>query len=103
MNQDIEDCHRHVEDTSEKPCDIYSGKKAYAQKQCGLLMDKKGPFSECHTAVPPLEHQKTCLQDTCKCKSCYCDVLSVYAKLCMDAGVDVSGWRDQTEHCSKYD
>merc|ERR1712230_186718 len=42
---------------------------------------------------------KTCVQDTCKCENCYCDVLSLYAKLCMDAGVDVTGWRDQTEHC----
>ena len=45
---------------------------------------------------------RTCLQDTCKCEECYCDVLSVYAKLCMDAGVDVSGWRDLTDHCSKF-
>lgn len=100
-SEDQGECHKSWGDTSEKPCDIYSAKQQYAQDMCSVILKKDGPFARCHRIETPNKFYQTCRQDACKCEDCYCDVLSAYAKACMDKGVTLANWRDKTQHCSK--
>ena len=88
-------------ETLQKPCEIYTTKKQYAISKCNLITDSNGPFAKCHKNVVPTHHHTMCLQDTCKMNRGYCDVMSAYAKSCIDAGVMLPNWRDQTTDCSK--
>ncbi|XP_065655006.1 mucin-2 isoform X5 [Hydra vulgaris] len=100
VNQDPLKCHSSLWETSEKPCQIYSTNLPYAKDSCSIINNLSGPFAACHNVVPPSFHYESCLQDACKCQNCYCSVVSQYAKLCMDKGILVHGWRDETKECS---
>ncbi|XP_066575344.1 IgGFc-binding protein isoform X4 [Amia ocellicauda] len=69
-----------------------------SQKYCGLLEDKKGPFSECHKAVAPQIITDNCLYDVCLNKGrqeVYCQALANYVATCREAGSSVSPqWRE---------
>ena len=88
-------------ETKDKPCDIYLTKKPNAVRQCARLTDLNGPFAKCHHIIPPQQHHDMFMQDTCKMAAGYCDVMSAYAKACIDVGVSLPNWREKTEHCGK--
>lgn len=101
VSQDLSTCHSTTWETSEQPCQIYSAKAGTAETNCLLIKDPLGPFAACHSTVPPAEHFSMCKQDACKCGKCYCEVVAAYAKLCMDNGIIIDGWRMKTEDCRK--
>lgn len=101
VSQDTSVCHTTGWDTSEAPCNVYRQYAGYAESSCALIKDAEGPFKACHSVVPPNDHYKICKDDACKCQKCYCNIVSAYAKACMDKGVPIDGWRDKTEDCSK--
>uniref|UniRef100_A0A4W6EU93 VWFD domain-containing protein n=1 Tax=Lates calcarifer TaxID=8187 RepID=A0A4W6EU93_LATCA len=64
---------------------------------CGILSDKKGPFSGCHGSVPVAEFVSDCLYDVCINEGRHevlCDALSGYLAECQEAGALVSPWRE---------
>ncbi|XP_040020452.2 IgGFc-binding protein [Gasterosteus aculeatus] len=69
---------------------------------CGILSDKKGPFSSCHGSVPVAEVVLDCLYDVCVSegrREVLCEALSSYLAECQEAGASVSPWR-QLANCS---
>ncbi|XP_040900961.1 IgGFc-binding protein-like [Toxotes jaculatrix] len=69
---------------------------------CGILSDKKGPFSGCHGSVPVAEYVSDCLYDVCTNEGRHevlCDALSGYLAECQEAGASMSPWR-QLANCS---
>ncbi|KAL7394213.1 hypothetical protein ABVT39_022340 [Epinephelus coioides] len=69
---------------------------------CGILSDKKGPFSGCHASVPAAEFVSHCLYDVCineGRQEVLCDALSTYLAECQEAGASVLPWRHLT-NCS---
>ena len=102
VSQDPKLCHSTKWETSEKPCQIYSKKAGYADKNCLAIKNPKGPFARCFALEPPAEHYSMCRQDACKCDNCYCHVMAAYAKICMEKGVLIDGWRNETSDCGKW-
>lgn len=73
-------------------------------KECGILLDKNGPFKDCHTKIPPTWHFKDCVFDYCSNKGntkVMCHIISSYAAACQAAGARVYEWRS-TSFCSKF-
>ncbi|XP_051263188.1 IgGFc-binding protein isoform X2 [Dicentrarchus labrax] len=69
---------------------------------CGILSDKKGPFSGCHSNLPVAEFVLDCLYDVCINEGrleVLCEALSSYMTECQEAGVSVLPWR-QLANCS---
>ena len=69
----------------------------------------EAPFSACHTTVSYGTSEegvyRNCRTDVCMClgdDSCACSQFDVYAQLCIDAGVDLSNWREDVVGCRKF-
>ncbi|XP_049585555.1 IgGFc-binding protein isoform X2 [Syngnathus scovelli] len=65
---------------------------------CGILGNKKGPFSRCHGSVPVGEAVSDCLYDVCVNAGRHevlCESLSNYLAECQEAGAPVLPWRQQ--------
>lgn len=99
--QDAGVCHAPKWETSERPCQIYSNKVAYADSSCAIISDPEGPFKECHTILPPSEYHEMCRDDACICDNCHCKIIAYYAKLCMDKQIPIDDWRSKTTQCRK--
>ncbi|XP_053255686.1 IgGFc-binding protein-like [Podarcis raffonei] len=75
-------------------------------KECGLLLDMRGPFRECHSKVPPQSYFKDCVFDFCSNKTnknAVCHIISSYAAACQAYGTRVYEWRSAsfcTPKCS---
>eukprot|EP00795_Rhopilema_esculentum_P013727 gene13727-4647_t len=80
-------------------CSIFTSRESSAKTQCSVIKDTTGPFKLCHSVIPPESFYKMCLEDGCKCESCLCDVISSYAKMCMDKSISVGDWRPKTTTC----
>uniref|UniRef100_A0A8C3SKN7 VWFD domain-containing protein n=1 Tax=Chelydra serpentina TaxID=8475 RepID=A0A8C3SKN7_CHESE len=66
------------------------------KKECGLLLDRDGPFKKCHNKVNPEGYFKDCIFDRCSHKdnqTVVCHILACYAAACQAAGAQVSEWR----------
>ncbi|XP_077455262.1 IgGFc-binding protein-like [Stigmatopora argus] len=69
---------------------------------CGILSDKKGPFSHCHGSVPIKVAESDCLYDVCVNEGRHevlCESLSNYLVECQEAGAAVLPWR-QLANCT---
>ena len=97
INND-DNCNKWNEDID--ACDIFTAKRANAESQCAIIKSTTGPFKLCHGTVPPEEYYKMCRQDGCKCGSCLCNVISSYAKVCMNKGIMISDWRATVPTCA---
>ncbi|KAF7242411.1 IgGFc-binding protein [Varanus komodoensis] len=65
-------------------------------KECGILLDKHGPFKMCHRMVPPQSYFKDCVFDYCSNrgnKNVICHILSSYVAACQTAGIHIYEWR----------
>lgn len=72
--------------------------------ECGLLLDKKGPFRECHKKVDPEGYFQDCVSDYCSVQgqpAVICKALASYALACQAAGATLYAWRSDS-FCSKY-
>ncbi|KAM4652646.1 IgGFc-binding protein-like [Discoglossus pictus] len=66
---------------------------------CGILIDKSGPFRECHAKIDPQGYFKNCVYDACFYpgrKDILCKLIASYAASCQDAGVTIYTWRSAT-------
>ncbi|MEE6482046.1 hypothetical protein FKM82_013131 [Ascaphus truei] len=68
------------------------------QGKCGLILDKKGPFRNCHHIYEPEGFFMDCVYDSCFYKGRFSVIgqaLSVYATTCQRAGVIIYSWRTE--------
>ncbi|XP_046945500.1 zonadhesin [Lynx rufus] len=68
------------------------------EKNCDVLMDPQGPFSQCHGVVPPQSSFASCVYGQCGTKGdtlTLCRSLQAHASLCAHAGRAPS-WRNGT-------
>ncbi|XP_060756598.1 IgGFc-binding protein-like [Neoarius graeffei] len=66
---------------------------------CKILTSKKGPFSNCHSKIPPLPFYDACVKDVIsqpKDKTLVCRHLQNYVVHCQQAGISISSWRNAT-------
>uniref|UniRef100_A0A8C4YFY3 VWFD domain-containing protein n=1 Tax=Gopherus evgoodei TaxID=1825980 RepID=A0A8C4YFY3_9SAUR len=64
--------------------------------ECGILLDKSGPFRECHSKVDPEGYFQDCVYDYCFFKgqqAVICQLITSYATACHAAGVTIYAWR----------
>uniref|UniRef100_A0A665VU45 Fc fragment of IgG binding protein n=1 Tax=Echeneis naucrates TaxID=173247 RepID=A0A665VU45_ECHNA len=77
-----------------------SQKKEYqAQKYCGIIVDKAGPFRDCHRHVDPAPYLEDCVYDACQYRGHHgsvCDAVGVYVSACQSRGVTIYSWRTDT-------
>ncbi|XP_053307563.1 IgGFc-binding protein [Spea bombifrons] len=69
---------------------------------CGIIVDKSGPFRECHAKVDPQGHFKSCVYDACFYEGrpdVLCKIIASYATACQQAGATVYPWRS-AKFCS---
>ncbi|KAF7665729.1 hypothetical protein LDENG_00132510 [Lucifuga dentata] len=74
-----------------------SQKKVYAaQKYCGIIVDKAGPFRDCHSRVDPAPYMEDCVYDACHYQGHHgsvCDAIGVYVSACQSQGITIRSWR----------
>ncbi|XP_071325188.1 IgGFc-binding protein [Trachinotus anak] len=77
-----------------------SQKKEYqAQKYCGVIADKAGPFRDCHRHVDPAPYLEDCVYDACHYhghQGSVCDAVGVYVSACQSLGITIHSWRTDT-------
>ncbi|XP_034612358.1 IgGFc-binding protein-like isoform X2 [Trachemys scripta elegans] len=69
--------------------------------QCGIILDKSGPFRGCHSKVDPHGYFVDCVYDYCVLsgqESNVCQAIAGYAEACQEAGTMVHPWRT-TKFC----
>ncbi|KAJ6663859.1 hypothetical protein lerEdw1_009939 [Lerista edwardsae] len=66
------------------------------KRGCGLLLDRNGPFRECHGKVDPEGYFRDCVYDYCSFQgqqSVICPLFASYAAACQAAGATLYAWR----------
>uniref|UniRef100_A0A2K6EWG7 Zonadhesin n=1 Tax=Propithecus coquereli TaxID=379532 RepID=A0A2K6EWG7_PROCO len=96
-----------LSDSSEPGCFLMGGSPSGCQegkmadiwnKNCAILMDPQGSFSQCHQVVPPQASFASCVHGQCGTKgdtTALCHSLQAYASLCAQAG-QAPVWRNST-------
>uniref|UniRef100_A0A8C4T5C3 IgGFc-binding protein-like n=1 Tax=Erpetoichthys calabaricus TaxID=27687 RepID=A0A8C4T5C3_ERPCA len=77
-------------------CDVNMKHQYESNDYCGILIDKAGPFKDCHAKVDPKLYFDNCVYDVCLYKgqaASLCQALTAYTALCQDAGAKISVWR----------
>ncbi|XP_055148606.1 zonadhesin [Symphalangus syndactylus] len=94
-------------ESSEPGCFLVGGKPSSCQensmadawnKNCAILINPQGPFSQCHQVVPPQSSFASCVHGQCGTKgdtTALCCSLHAYASLCAQAG-QAPAWRNRT-------
>ncbi|XP_033048019.1 zonadhesin [Trachypithecus francoisi] len=94
-------------ESSEPGCFLVGGKPSSCQensmadawnKNCAILINPQGPFSQCHQVVPPQSSFASCVHGQCGTKGdtmALCRSLQAYASLCARAG-QAPAWRNRT-------
>ncbi|KAH0624213.1 hypothetical protein JD844_007762 [Phrynosoma platyrhinos] len=80
-----------------EPCSPSEQQAAAAQ--CQALLAKDGPFSSCHSAIPPQPYFDSCIHDLCATggsSAQFCNVLWSYAAACRAAGIALGDWEVET-------
>ncbi|CAH2318245.1 c-binding -like [Pelobates cultripes] len=65
---------------------------------CGILLDKNGPFRECHSRILPEDYFKDCVYDLCafgELQDVTCRLIAGYTAACQDAKATVYPWRTE--------
>ncbi|KAG8433676.1 hypothetical protein GDO86_012141 [Hymenochirus boettgeri] len=81
-------------------CDFKSLEKEQrtSKKGCGLMLDKKGPFRECHATINPEGYFQDCIFDVCSYGNrddISCRLIAGYTSACQEAGAVVYPWRSE--------
>uniref|UniRef100_A0A2R9BM33 Zonadhesin n=1 Tax=Pan paniscus TaxID=9597 RepID=A0A2R9BM33_PANPA len=94
-------------ESSEPGCFLVGGKPSSCQensmadawnKNCAILINPQGPFSQCHQVVPPQSSFASCVHGQCGTKgdtTALCRSLQAYVSLCAQAG-QAPAWRNRT-------
>ena len=67
------------------PCRGHVSLRSTAETYCSFIIDRNGPYANCHSIVDPAMHYESCLFDTCACGgavTCACDSVLAYESLC---------------------
>ncbi|KAL8220192.1 UNVERIFIED_CONTAM: hypothetical protein K2H54_040307 [Gekko kuhli] len=67
-----------------------------SNKYCGVLVQKDGPFRQCHAAIDPTSFFDDCIFDTCMYKGhrdTLCSSIIAYVTACQAQGIQVGPWR----------
>ncbi|XP_075462776.1 IgGFc-binding protein-like [Ascaphus truei] len=67
-----------------------------SREGCGQLLDKNGPFRECHAIIPPESYFEDCVYDLCafgRREDITCRLISGYTSACQEASANVYPWR----------
>ncbi|KAK7913180.1 hypothetical protein WMY93_013391 [Mugilogobius chulae] len=78
-------------DCTSAELNFYSG-----SSQCGAVSNPAGPFSACHSLLPPKTYQDDCVFDLCAeegSNELRCASYEAYAAACQEAGANVGAWR----------
>uniref|UniRef100_W5M7M8 IgGFc-binding protein-like n=1 Tax=Lepisosteus oculatus TaxID=7918 RepID=W5M7M8_LEPOC len=70
-----------------------------AERYCGAIVNKNGPFRQCHARIDPARFMESCVYDACHYKgrpSVVCDAVAAYAAACQDARVPIQPWRSSS-------
>ncbi|MBN3317980.1 FCGBP protein, partial [Atractosteus spatula] len=70
-----------------------------AERYCGAIVNKNGPFRQCHARIDPARFMESCVYDACHYKgrpSVVCDAVTAYAAACQDARVPIQPWRSSS-------
>ncbi|XP_075047174.1 IgGFc-binding protein-like [Mixophyes fleayi] len=65
-------------------------------KECGMVLDKKGPFRNCHAKIDPNPYFQDCVYDMCiygERQDLICRLLTGYTASCQEAGALLYEWR----------
>lgn len=77
-----------------------SQKKVYqAERYCGLITSKSGPFRDCLAKIDPSGFIENCMYDACQYQghhTAVCDAVAAYATACQNEGITIYSWRSQT-------
>ncbi|XP_077137734.1 mucin-5B-like [Ranitomeya variabilis] len=87
----------NVVSSFENPCALSIENEQYATHWCSMISDTDGPFSKCHSRINPDIYQTNCMFDSCNCaksEECMCAALSSYVHACAQAGIYLTGWRN---------
>nr|XP_060638850.1 zonadhesin [Anolis sagrei ordinatus] len=79
-------------------CDKDLAAEAEKPSSCGILTDPQGPFSPCHSKIPPEGFFESCVYDFCGTggdEGTLCFALQSYADRCAQAGVNIA-WRNSS-------
>ncbi|XP_039662365.1 IgGFc-binding protein-like isoform X2 [Perca fluviatilis] len=77
-------------------CSDSQRKEYQAQKYCGIIADKAGPFRDCHGRVDPAPYLEDCVYDACHYHGHHgavCDAVGVYVSACLSQGITIRSWR----------
>lgn len=88
-----------------KQCSDRLKSKYHAEKYCGVIAAKAGPFEKCHKQLDPAPFLKDCVFDACQYHghfSAICDAIQTYASACQSQGVPVARWR-RRNFCREFD
>nr|XP_033814887.1 IgGFc-binding protein-like [Geotrypetes seraphini] len=83
--------------TDPKPCP--PALQQTAEEDCKVLTMTNGPFSPCHSLIPPNVYFESCVYDQCATGGSsdqLCVVLASYAAACEAAGILLGDWRKGT-------
>ncbi|XP_073511751.1 IgGFc-binding protein-like [Phyllobates terribilis] len=72
------------------------GEQKKNPKECGMVLDPKGPFRNCHSKIDPVSYFKDCVYDMCaygERQDLICRLLTGYAASCQDVGAVIYEWR----------
>ncbi|XP_053307384.1 IgGFc-binding protein-like [Spea bombifrons] len=89
------------QEVPEKKCSVLKSLEKEQRKSlvgCGLLLDKKGPFRECHAKVSPEDYFKDCVYDQCafgNLEDITCRLIAGYTTACQEAKATVYPWRTE--------
>ncbi|XP_075462271.1 IgGFc-binding protein-like [Ascaphus truei] len=84
-----------------RPCPLLKTmdkSQSRSRNDCGILLQKNGPFQECHKLVDPEGFFQNCLYDSCFYsgrQDVFCQVIAAYAGACQEAGGTVCSWRKE--------
>ncbi|XP_035490491.2 zonadhesin, like isoform X3 [Scophthalmus maximus] len=85
--------------TTVPECDEEEQELYESSGYCGILLDKNGPFAECHPKVNPNNYFRDCLFDLCEldgAKPILCEAIEAYVNECQDRQVNIGPWRNET-------
>nr|XP_040022015.1 IgGFc-binding protein isoform X1 [Gasterosteus aculeatus aculeatus] len=80
-------------------CSDAQRKEYQAEKFCGIIADKSGPFRVCHSHVDPAPYLEDCVYDACHYhghRGSVCDAVGVYVSACQSQGITITSWRTDT-------
>lgn len=89
-------CSSACQGASCQACSDSQTKEYQAQKYCGIIADKAGPFKDCHKHVDPAPYLEDCVYDACQYHGHHgtiCDAVGIYVSACQSRGITIHSWR----------